>query len=66
MKRYFVSTISTYVFEAEDDDKAIDMVENHFGDIEPGIEGESLEMLTIYDGQENDDIELPRIVRDYR
>jgi len=57
-----ITTITTYVFEADTSEHAIDLVENHFGDIEEGIEGETLEMLNIMDGNGCFD----EVVKDYR
>lgn len=57
-----ITTITTYVFEADDNEHAIDLVENHFGDIEEGIEGETLEMLNIMD----DNGCFDEVVKDYR
>ena len=62
MKTYMITTTTTYVFEAETDEEAIDLVENNFGDIEGGIEGEQLETLNIMDKSGYFDKEI----KDYR
>lgn len=62
MKTYMIKTITTYVFEAETDEEAIDLVENNFGDIEGGIEGEQLETLNIMDKSGYFD----KVIKDYR
>ena len=62
MKTYTITTTTTYVFEAETDEEAIDLVENNFGDIEGGIEGEQLETLNIMDKSGYFD----KVIKDYR
>jgi len=62
LKRYFLHTTSTYVFEAESDDEAIRMVEEDMEAIEDGIEGEELTDIISFD---NPDHKL-RTVKDYR
>ena len=57
-----ITTTTTYVFEAETDEEAIDLVENNFGDIEEGIEGEQLETLNIMDKSGYFD----KVIKDYR
>ena len=57
-----ITTTTTYVFEAETDEEAIDLVENNFGDIEGGIEGEQLETLNIMDKSGYFD----KVIKDYR
>ena len=62
MKTYMITTTTTYVFEAETDEEAIDLVENNFGDIEEGIEGEQLETLNIMVKSGYFD----KVIKDYR
>ena len=62
MKRYFLHTTSTYVFEAESDEEAIKMVEENMEAIEDGIEGEELTDIISFDDPEDE----PRTVKDYR
>ena len=62
MKTYMITTITTYVFEAESDEEAINLVENNFSDIEEGIEGEQLETLNVMDESGYFD----EVIKDYR
>lgn len=62
MKRYFLHTTSTYVFEAENDEEAIKMVENNMDAIEDGIEGEELVDIVEYLPSGDDS---PRLVKYY-
>lgn len=62
MKTYMITTITTYVFEAESDEEAINLVENNFSDIEEGIEGEQLEILNVMDESGYFD----KVIKDYR
>ena len=62
MKTYMITTITTYVFEAESDEEAINLVENNFSDIEEGIEGEQLEILSVMDESGYFD----KVIKDYR
>ncbi len=57
MKTYTMTTIITYVFEAESDEDAINIVENDFDVVDSGIESEEFEMIVDEDGN---------VVKDYR
>lgn len=55
--RYVMTTITTYEFEAESDEEAINIAETNFDAIDSGIESEVFEMIKDEDGN---------IVKDYR
>jgi len=57
MKTYTMTTIITYVFKAESDEDAINLVENDFDVVDSGIESEEFEMIVDEDGN---------VVKDYR
>jgi len=57
MKTYTMTTIITYVFEAESDEDAINIAENDFDVVDSGIESEEFEMIVDEDGN---------VVKDYR
>lgn len=57
MKKYIMTTITTYVFEAESDEDAINITENDFDAVDSGIESEEFEMIVDEDGN---------VVKDYR
>ena len=52
-----MTTIITYVFEAESDEDAINIAENDFDVVDSGIESEEFEMIVDEDGN---------VVKDYR
>ena len=52
-----MTTIITYVFEAESDEHAINIAENDFDVVDSGIESEEFEMIVDEDGN---------VVKDYR